>query len=145
MREYCCWARQSAKLNGESGTLTVSAVRFVAQARCLCANSLGTLDEATEILELRKHGLHDKSVVLLNTAGFYDGLALQLARTVPTGSCPCPWTSWSSSPTTVPAHWPTSRNPSECGDRAMAAWLLNVCSQDPPVGVVSFSTPVASE
>jgi uncharacterized protein (TIGR00730 family) len=41
---------------------------------------LGTLDEATEILELRKHGLHDKPVVLLNTAGFYDGLALQLRR-----------------------------------------------------------------
>lgn len=29
---------------------------------------LGTLDEATEILELRKHGMHDKRVVLLNTA-----------------------------------------------------------------------------
>lgn len=41
---------------------------------------LGTLDEATEILELRKHGLHGKPVVLLNTAGFYDGLVLQLRR-----------------------------------------------------------------
>jgi len=27
-----------AKPNGESGTLTVSAVRFVARGRCLCAN-----------------------------------------------------------------------------------------------------------
>ena len=44
------------------------------------AGGLGTLDEATEILELRKHRLHDKPVVLLNTAGFYDGLALQLRR-----------------------------------------------------------------
>jgi predicted Rossmann-fold nucleotide-binding protein len=44
------------------------------------AGGLGTLDEATEILELKKHGLHDKPVVLLNTAGFYDGLALQLRR-----------------------------------------------------------------
>ncbi|CAM5310513.1 TIGR00730 family Rossman fold protein [Streptomyces tanashiensis] len=34
----------------------------------------GTLDEATEILELKKHGKHAKPVVLLNTAGFYDGL-----------------------------------------------------------------------
>src|SRR5882757_8440156 len=41
---------------------------------------LGTLDEATETLEQRKHGLYDKPVVLLNTAGFYDGLILQLRR-----------------------------------------------------------------
>lgn len=41
---------------------------------------LGTLDEATDILELRKHGLHAKPVVLLNTDGFYDGLILQLRR-----------------------------------------------------------------
>ena len=44
------------------------------------AGGLGTLDEATEILEQKKHGLHDKPVVLLNTAGFYDGLTLQLRR-----------------------------------------------------------------
>jgi uncharacterized protein (TIGR00730 family) len=41
---------------------------------------LGTLDEATEILEQKKHRLHEKPVVLLNTAGFYDGLASQLSR-----------------------------------------------------------------
>ncbi len=51
---------------------------------------LGTLDEATEILELRKHGLHDKPVVLLNTAGFYDGLALQLRRMEEEGFLPVP-------------------------------------------------------
>lgn len=51
---------------------------------------LGTLDEATEILELRKHGFHDKPVVLLNTAGFYDGLALQLARMDADGFLPVP-------------------------------------------------------
>ena len=44
------------------------------------AGGLGTLDEATEILEQKKHGLHDKPVVLLNTAGYYDGLTLQLVR-----------------------------------------------------------------
>ena len=44
------------------------------------AGGLGTLDEATEALELRKHGLYAKPVVLLNTAGFYDGLVLQLRR-----------------------------------------------------------------
>jgi predicted Rossmann-fold nucleotide-binding protein len=51
---------------------------------------LGTLDEATEILELRKHGFHDKPVVLLNTAGFYDGLAQQLARMDADGFLPIP-------------------------------------------------------
>jgi predicted Rossmann-fold nucleotide-binding protein len=51
---------------------------------------LGTLDEATEILELRKHGFHAKPVVLLNTAGFYDGLALQLQRMDADGFLPIP-------------------------------------------------------
>jgi uncharacterized protein (TIGR00730 family) len=51
---------------------------------------LGTLDEATEILELRKHGLHDKKVVLLNTAGFYDGLIIQLKRMDDDGFLPVP-------------------------------------------------------
>jgi uncharacterized protein (TIGR00730 family) len=54
------------------------------------AGGLGTLDEATEILELRKHRLHDKPVVLLNTAGFYDGLALQLQRMETDGFLPVP-------------------------------------------------------
>jgi uncharacterized protein (TIGR00730 family) len=54
------------------------------------AGGLGTLDEATEILELKKHGLHDKPVVLLNTAGFYDGLAHQLRRMEQEGFLPVP-------------------------------------------------------
>jgi uncharacterized protein (TIGR00730 family) len=41
---------------------------------------LGTLDELSEILELRKHGAHEKQVIVLNTHGFYDGLKLQLDR-----------------------------------------------------------------
>jgi predicted Rossmann-fold nucleotide-binding protein len=53
---------------------------------------LGTLDEATEILELRKHGLHNKRVVLLNTAGFYDGLIIQLKRMDEDGFLPVPLT-----------------------------------------------------
>jgi uncharacterized protein (TIGR00730 family) len=51
---------------------------------------LGTLDEATEILELRKHKLHEKPVVLLNTAGFYDGLITQLRRMDADGFLPLP-------------------------------------------------------
>jgi uncharacterized protein (TIGR00730 family) len=50
----------------------------------------GTLDEATEILELRKHKLHEKPVVLLNTAGFYDGLITQLRRMDADGFLPLP-------------------------------------------------------
>jgi uncharacterized protein (TIGR00730 family) len=51
---------------------------------------MGTLDEATEILELKKHGLHAKPVVLLNSAGFYDGLELQLRRMDAEGFLPLP-------------------------------------------------------
>jgi uncharacterized protein (TIGR00730 family) len=41
---------------------------------------LGTLDELTEILELRKHGAHSKRVIVMNTEGFYDGLVTLLTR-----------------------------------------------------------------
>jgi uncharacterized protein (TIGR00730 family) len=51
-----------------------------ADAVVVMVGGLGTLDEATDILELRKHRLHDKPIVLLNTEGFYDGLVLQLRR-----------------------------------------------------------------
>ena len=54
------------------------------------AGGLGTLDEVTEVLELKKHGLHKKPVVLLNAAGFYDGLVLQLQRMDQDGFLPVP-------------------------------------------------------
>jgi uncharacterized protein (TIGR00730 family) len=54
------------------------------------AGGLGTLDEATEVLELKKHGLYDKPVVLLNAAGFYDGLIVQLDRMEADGFLPVP-------------------------------------------------------
>ncbi|MEV4334221.1 TIGR00730 family Rossman fold protein [Streptomyces sp. NPDC049597] len=50
----------------------------------------GTLDEATEILELKKHGHHTKPVVLLNAAGFYDGLKEQFQRMEDEGFLPVP-------------------------------------------------------
>ncbi len=52
------------------------------------AGGLGTLDEATDVLEQRKHRLHNKPVVLLNTAGFYSGLVLQLRRMEEEGFLP---------------------------------------------------------
>ncbi|GAA2099726.1 TIGR00730 family Rossman fold protein [Streptomyces albiaxialis] len=51
-----------------------------ADAIVVMVGGTGTLDEATEILELRKHGMHTKPVVILNTAGFYDGLRQQMER-----------------------------------------------------------------
>ncbi|SEO70325.1 LOG family protein [Actinacidiphila rubida] len=50
----------------------------------------GTLDEATEILELKKHGMHRKPVVVLNSAGFYDGLEQQFRRMESEGFLPLP-------------------------------------------------------
>jgi uncharacterized protein (TIGR00730 family) len=61
-----------------------------ADAIVVLAGGLGTLDEATDILEQRKHKLHDKPIVLLNTAGFYDGLTLQLRRMEDEGFLPVP-------------------------------------------------------
>lgn len=61
-----------------------------ADAFVIMVGGTGTLDEATEILELKKHGLHAKPVVLLNTAGYYDGLHQQLARMDAEGFLPLP-------------------------------------------------------
>ncbi|MEW1724772.1 TIGR00730 family Rossman fold protein [Streptomyces sp. NPDC093109] len=56
----------------------------------IMAGGLGTLDEATEVLELKKHAVHTKPVVLLNTAGFYDGLKQQFRRMEDEGFLPLP-------------------------------------------------------
>ncbi|AXG80458.1 LOG family protein [Streptomyces paludis] len=56
----------------------------------IMAGGLGTLDEATEVLELKKHAVHTKPVVLLNTAGFYDGLKQQFHRMEDEGFLPLP-------------------------------------------------------
>ncbi|MFF1834640.1 TIGR00730 family Rossman fold protein [Streptomyces sp. NPDC058231] len=63
-----------------------------ADAVVIMVGGMGTLDEATEILELRKHGKHTKPVVLLNTAGFYDGLHQQFLRMEEEGFLPLPLT-----------------------------------------------------
>ncbi|SFY17858.1 TIGR00730 family Rossman fold protein [Streptomyces atratus] len=61
-----------------------------ADAVVIMVGGTGTLDEATEILELKKHGKHDKPVVLLNTGGFYDGLRQQFQRMEDEGFLPVP-------------------------------------------------------
>ncbi|MEO3873500.1 TIGR00730 family Rossman fold protein [Nonomuraea sp. B12E4] len=63
-----------------------------ADAVVVMVGGTGTLDEATEIMELKKHGRTDKPVVLLNTAGFYDGLKAQFQRMEDEGFLPRPLT-----------------------------------------------------
>ncbi|MFD4526915.1 TIGR00730 family Rossman fold protein [Streptomyces sp. NPDC058470] len=63
-----------------------------ADAVVIMVGGTGTLDEATEILELKKHGKTQKPVVLLNTAGFYDGLKEQFRRMEDEGFLPVPLT-----------------------------------------------------
>jgi uncharacterized protein (TIGR00730 family) len=41
---------------------------------------IGTLDEVTEVMELKKQGKHNKPIVLLNTENFYAGLKTQLEK-----------------------------------------------------------------
>ncbi len=45
-----------------------------ADAFCALPGGLGTLDETFEIVTWRQLGLHDKPVVLLNVAGYWDPL-----------------------------------------------------------------------
>ncbi|MEU6283658.1 TIGR00730 family Rossman fold protein [Streptomyces sp. NPDC047028] len=61
-----------------------------ADAVVIMVGGTGTLDEATEILELKKHRRTEKPVVLLNTAGFYDGLREQFQRMEDEGFLPRP-------------------------------------------------------
>ncbi len=51
---------------------------------------LGTIDEMTEILELKKHKVHEKPVVILNTDNFYEGLKTQFERMGAEGFLPRP-------------------------------------------------------
>lgn len=51
-----------------------------ADAVVLLPGGLGSLDEISEVIELKKHDLHHKPVVVLNTDKFYEGLKIQLKR-----------------------------------------------------------------
>ncbi|MGO4443253.1 TIGR00730 family Rossman fold protein [Mycobacterium sp. 2YAF39] len=86
------WARGDADEMVFADNLAMRKALLVARSEAVVvmAGGLGTLDEATDILEQRKHGLHDKPVVLLNMAGFYDGLVRQLRRMEEDGFLPVP-------------------------------------------------------
>jgi uncharacterized protein (TIGR00730 family) len=61
-----------------------------ADAIVVLVGGLGTMDEVTEVLELKKHGIFDKPVVVLDTEGFYAGLRTQLERMDAEGFLPRP-------------------------------------------------------
>jgi uncharacterized protein (TIGR00730 family) len=49
-------------------------------AIAVLVGGIGTLDEVTEVIELRKQGHHNKPIVILNTENFYEGLKMQLQK-----------------------------------------------------------------
>lgn len=53
-------------------------------ARCealvVLVGGIGTLDEITEVLALRKLKIHNKPIVVLNTENFYEGFKVQLQK-----------------------------------------------------------------
>lgn len=51
-----------------------------ADALVALVGGTGTLDEISEMIELKKYGVHKKPVVILNTDGFYDGFREQFER-----------------------------------------------------------------
>lgn len=61
-----------------------------ADALVVMVGGIGTLDEVAGVLELKKHRVHDKPVVILNTGGFYEGLQKQLQRMSDEGFLPRP-------------------------------------------------------
>lgn len=46
----------------------------------MMVGGIGTLDEVMGVLELKKHRVHRKPVVVLNTDNFYEGLRAQLQK-----------------------------------------------------------------
>ena len=54
----------------------------------LLVGGIGSLDEVAEMLEFKKHKLHNKPIVVLNTDNFYEGLKSQFQRMEKDGFLP---------------------------------------------------------
>lgn len=69
------WAREDADEMVFAADLTGRKALLLARSDAVVVlpGGLGTLDEVSEVLELRKHGLDGRPVVLLNMGGFYHG------------------------------------------------------------------------
>lgn len=52
----------------------------LADAVVILVGGIGTIDETTDMLEHKKHGRHNKFMIVLNTDGFYDGFKTQLMK-----------------------------------------------------------------
>ena len=59
-----------------------------ADAIILLVGGIGSLDEVAEMLEFKKHKLHNKPIVVLNTNKFYEGLKSQFLRMEKDGFLP---------------------------------------------------------
>lgn len=57
-------------------------------ALIVLVGGLGTIDELTEMLELKRQGDHDNPIIVVNTDGFYDGLRMQLRTMAREGFLP---------------------------------------------------------
>ena len=57
-------------------------------AIAVLVGAIGTLDELTEVIELKKQGHHNKPIVILNTENFYEGLRIQLQKMKDDGFIP---------------------------------------------------------
>jgi len=57
-------------------------VGLIERADCIVvlAGGIGTLNELTAIVRMKKNAEHDTKTVIVNTGGFYDGLKAQLER-----------------------------------------------------------------
>lgn len=53
---------------------------FRCDAIVMLVGGIGTLDEVTEVIELKRHDHHKKPIVILNTENFYEGLKVQLQK-----------------------------------------------------------------
>ncbi len=62
----------------------------IADAIVILVGGLGTIDEATDMLEHKKHRRHNKPMIVLNTDNFYEGLKVQLLKMHTEGCLPRP-------------------------------------------------------
>ena len=78
--------KQGRRLNADEMIITkdISSRKALlfrrSNAIIMLVGGIGSLDEITELLELKKHNFHHHPVVVLNTDNFYEGLKNQFKR-----------------------------------------------------------------
>lgn len=75
-------ARKNADTMILAKTLGARKAAFLEKGDAIVAlvGGVGTLDEITEIITLKKTGHHNKPIIILNTDNFYEGLKILLKR-----------------------------------------------------------------